>query len=285
MGRACPNSRGPCAKVFCFFFSKKKAFLLLITILGCGGSAGVPHIGGAGDWGACDPAEPRNIRTRSSIIIEAPQGRILVDTGPDLRAQLLACQVPRIDAIVYTHAHADHVTGLDDVRLLNRIAGAPIPAFATAVTVAELERRFDYAFRPWTPPWFNRPVFDMTTIAAGETIGTCGTRLRTFDQDHHVMRSLGLRAGGFAYSTDVVRLDDAAFAALEGTDTWLVGCFQRAPHLTHAHVELVLEWRARLGIRRTVLTHMGNDMDWAWLRANLPADVEPAFDGLVLEVG
>ena len=99
------------------------------------------------------------------------------------------------------------------------------------------------------------------------------------------MRSLGLRAGGFAYSTDVVRLDDAAFAALEGTDTWLVGCFQRAPHLTHAHVELVLEWRARLGIRRTVLTHMGNDMDWAWLRANLPADVEPAFDGLVLEVG
>ena len=215
MGRVCPERPGSVAEVLGFFFSKKKAFPLLVTILGCGGSAGVPHIGGAGDWGACNPAEPRNVRTRSSIIIQAPRGRILVDTGPDLRGQLLACQVPRIEAIIYTHAHADHVTGLDDVRLLNRITGAPIPAFATAATVAELERRFDYAFRPWTPPWFNRPVFDMTTIAAGDTIATCGAHVRSFDQDHHVMRSLGLRVGGFAYSTDVVRLDDAAFAALD----------------------------------------------------------------------
>ncbi len=258
-----------------------------ITLLGVGGSAGVPSLGGEdgrGDWGRCDPAELRNRRTRSSIVIEGPEGRILVDTGPDMRAQLLACGVPRVDAIVFTHAHADHVTGLDDVRLLNRISGVPLPAFATQVTRDELARRFDYAFRPWTPPYFYRPVLDFSVIEPGEVVGACGLRVRTFDQDHHVMRTLGLRVGGFGYSTDVVRLDEAAFAALAGVDTWVVGCFQPEPHLTHADVRLVLEWRARLGVRRTVLTHMGNAMDWAHLRATLPAGVEPGYDGMVLEV-
>ena len=261
-----------------------------IIVLGCGGSTGVPGLGGAdgrGDWGACDRAEPRNRRQRSSIVIEGAElkgkrGRVLVDTGPDMRAQLLACEVPRIDALVFTHAHADHITGLDDVRQLNRIAGTPLPAFATARTMAELVQRFDYAFKPWTPPHFYRPVLETSVIVPGDTIEAAGCRIETFDQDHHVMRSLGLRVGPFGYSTDVVRLDDAAFAALAGIDTWLVGCFQRGPHLTHAHVDLVLEWRARLGVRRTVLTHMGPDMDWAWLRAHLPADVEPAYDGMTL---
>ena len=257
-----------------------------VTVLGCGGSAGVPSLGGEdgrGDWGSCDPAEPRNRRTRSSIVIEGPQGRVLVDTGPDMRAQLLACAVPRVDAIVFTHAHADHVTGLDDVRLLNRISGVPLPAYATQTTRDELERRFDYAFRPWTPPHFYRPVLDVCTLAPGEAFTACGMRVQTFDQDHHVMHTLGLRVGRFAYSTDVVRLDEAAFAALSGVDTWLVGCFQPEPHLTHAHLALVLAWRARLGVRRTVLTHMGNAMGWAALRAMLPADVEPGYDGLLLE--
>ena len=258
-----------------------------VTILGCGGSAGVPHLGGQdgrGDWGACDPDEPRNRRTRSSIVIETLGGRILVDTGPDLRAQLLACAVPRVDAVVFTHAHADHVTGLDDVRLLNRITGRPMPAFATRTTVDELARRFDYAFRPWTPPYFYRPVLDVSVVEPGQDLVVCGTVVRTFDQDHHVMRTLGLRVGRFAYSTDVVRLDEAAFAALAGVDTWLVGCFQRQPHSTHADVALVLAWRKRLGVRRTILTHMGNDMDWAWMRANLPPDVQAAQDGMVLDV-
>ncbi len=258
-----------------------------ITVLGSGGSAGVPSLGGAdgrGDWGACDRTEPRNQRTRASIVIEAPAGRILVDTGPDMRAQLLACAVPRIDAIVFTHAHADHVTGLDDVRLLNRISGQPLPAYATAVTRDELARRFDYAFRPWTPPYFYRPVLAMHTIEPGDRIDICGADMATFEQDHHVMRTLGLRVGGFGYSTDVVRLNDAALEALAGIDTWLVGCFQPDPHLTHADISLVLEWRARLGIRRTILTHMGNAMDYAALRQSLPAGVEPAYDGMVLDV-
>ncbi len=258
-----------------------------VTILGCGGSAGVPSLGGAdgrGDWGACDPGEPRNRRTRSSIVIEGPEGRILVDTGPDMRAQLLACAVPRIDAVVFTHAHADHMTGLDDVRLLNRISGRPLPAFATQPTRDELARRFDYAFRPWTPPHFFRPVLEVCVLAPGDAFAACGMRVQTFDQDHHVMRTLGLRVGKFGYSTDVVRLDDAAFATLAGVDTWVVGCFQPAPHLTHAHLALVLAWRDRLGARRTVLTHMGGAMDWASLQAILPAGVEPGYDGMVLEV-
>jgi len=259
-----------------------------VTLLGCGASAGVPMIGGAdgtGDWGACDPAEPRNRRTRASVVIEAPDGRILVDTGPDMRAQLLACGIPRIDAFVFTHAHADHITGLDDVRLLNRIAGIPLPAYATPATLAELEKRFDYAFKPWKPPSFYRPVLETHEVTPGDTLAILGATVSTFDQDHHVMHTLGLRAGGFAYSTDVVRLEEAALATLRGVDTWLVGCFQRAPHLTHAHIDLVLEWRERIGARRVVLTHMGNDMDWAWLAAHLPPGVEAAYDGQVLEVG
>ncbi len=258
-----------------------------VVVLGCGGSAGVPHIGGAdgrGDWGACDPHEPRNRRTRASIVIEAPAGRILVDTGPDMRAQLLAAAIPRIDALIFTHPHADHITGLDDVRILNRIAGTPLPAYATESTLKELQQRFDYAFRPWTPPMFFRPVLDTHKVTPGDTVEIAGLPIHTFDQDHHVMRTLGLRAGGFAYSTDVMRLGDAAMETLRGVDTWLVGCFQRQSHLTHAHVDLVLHWRERIGARRTVLTHMGNDMDWSWLKARLPAGVEPACDGQVLKV-
>ena len=257
-----------------------------ITLLGTGGSTGVPSLGGAdgrGFWGACDPAEPRNLRTRSSIVIEGPEGRLLVDTGPDMRAQLLACGVPRIDAIVFTHGHADHITGLDDVRLLNRIAGKPLPAFGTAATMGEIQRRFDYAFRPWEGPNFYRPVLETTVLEPGQGFRAAGLDVATFDQDHHVVHTLGLRCDWFAYSPDVVRLDEAAFAALAGVDTWLVSCFQRAPHLTHAHLDLILEWSARLGVRRTVLTHMSTDMDWAWLKANLPACVEPGMDGLVLE--
>ena len=260
-----------------------------VTVLGCGGSAGVPQLGGAdgtGDWGACDRAEPRNRRSRSSIVIESPDGaRLLVDTGPDLRTQLLANGVPGVDAIVFTHAHADHITGLDDVRILNRIAGRPLPGFGTERTLAELAQRFDYAFKAWKPPGFFRPVVEPRLVAFGETVEMAGMPVRVFEQDHGFMPTLGLRVGPFAYSTDVVTLDEAAFAALAGVDVWVVGCFQRHSHSTHANLARVLGWIERVRPRRAVLTHMGMDMDWAWMRANLPSGVEPAVDGLVLEFG
>ncbi len=259
-----------------------------VTLLGTGGSAGVPLIGGAdgrGDWGECDPAEPRNVRTRASIAIDGGAGEVLlVDTPPDMRQQLLAAGIARVGAVLYTHAHADHVTGLDDVRILNRVIGRPIEAYGTAATLGELEQRFGYAFRPWQRPNFFRPVLVPRVIVPGATIAAAGLRVHLFDQDHGFTRSLGLRVGGFGYSTDAVALDDAAFAALDGVDTWVVGCFQRAEHHTHAWLGRVLEWVARLRPRRTVLTHMGSDMDWGWLRANLPAGVEPGYDGQVLEV-
>ncbi len=258
-----------------------------VTLLGTGGSAGVPTIGGAdgtGDWGACDAAEPRNRRTRASILVECAGRALLVDCSADMRAQLLACAVARVDVLLFTHAHADHILGLDDVRILNRIVGRPLEAFATAGTLAELERRFDYAFLPWQPPGFFRPVLLPRAIEAGQSFDAGGVPVSVFEQDHGFISTLGLRIGGFGYSTDVVGLDEAAFAALAGVDTWVVGCFQRGRHRTHAWLSLALEWVARLGPRRTVLTHMGTDMDWAWLGAHLPAGVEAGYDGQRLDL-
>jgi phosphoribosyl 1,2-cyclic phosphate phosphodiesterase len=261
-----------------------------VVLLGTGGSTGVPMIGGAdggGDWGDCNPTEPRNRRTRTSIVIESDGGeRLLVDTSPDMRTQLLDCRIPRVDAVLFTHAHADHIAGMDDVRVLNRIADRPLDAFAAPDTLAELTRRFGYVFRPWQPPGFYRPVLQARPVNPGDTIEAAGMRVATFAQGHGRVESLGLRVGGFGYSTDAVALDDAAFAALTGIETWVVGCFLRSgPHWTHAHLELVLDWAARLRPRRTVLTHMGGEMDWAWLRRNLPDGVEPGYDGMVLEIG
>jgi phosphoribosyl 1,2-cyclic phosphate phosphodiesterase len=260
-----------------------------ITLLGTGGSAGVPLIGGpegAGDWGACDPTEPRNARTRASIVVESGQGsRLLVDTGPDLRAQLLACRIQSIHAVLYTHPHADHITGIDEVRILNRLVNRPLDAFATRATLDELTRRFAYAFRPWEPPNFYRPVLVAREVATGDTIDAAGMAARLFAQDHGRIQSLGLRIGAFAYSTDVVALNDAAFEALHGVDTWVVGCFLRkGPHWTHADLPTVLHWIGRVRPRRAVLTHMGTDMDWAWLAAHLPPGIEAGYDGMVLEV-
>ncbi len=262
--------------------------MMRVTLLGTGASAGVPMIGGvdgAGDWGVCDPAEGRNRRTRTSITITSADGTtLLVDTGPDLREQLLACRVRRVDGILYTHSHADHITGLDDVRILNRLMNRPLPAYATAGTLDELKTRFGYAFQPWQKPSFFRPVLNPVAVEPGEEVVLGPIRARVFDQDHGFTHTLGLRVGGFGYSTDAVALDEAAFAALAGVEVWAVGCFQRAPHMTHAWLERVLEWVARVRPRRTILTHMGIDMDWAWLADTLPEGVEAGWDGQVLEI-
>jgi phosphoribosyl 1,2-cyclic phosphate phosphodiesterase len=261
-----------------------------VTLLGTGGSAGVPMIGGIdgdGDWGACDPAEARNRRTRSSIVIENSHNqRLLIDTSPDMRAQFLAGRIPGADAVLFTHAHADHVTGIDDVRILNRIARRPLEAFATQKTLDEITRRFSYAFAPWDGKGFYRPVLTAKSVAPGDTVRAAGLDLRLFSQGHGRVETLGLRVGPFGYSTDVVRLDDEALDALDGVDTWVVGCFLRHEyHWTHANLPTVLGWVERLRPRRTVLTHMGTDMDWRWLRDNLPAGVEPGHDGMVLDFG
>jgi phosphoribosyl 1,2-cyclic phosphate phosphodiesterase len=260
-----------------------------ITILGCGASAGVPMIGGAdgaGDWGQCDPREPKNRRTRSSIVVESDNGqRLLVDASPDLRDQLIDNRIPGIDAILFTHAHADHIAGIDDIRLLNRIAQRPLDAFGMQVTLDEVSRRFGYAFNPWKPPHFFRPVLVARPVEPCGVLEVAGLNIKIFRQNHGKIDSLGLRVGAFGYSTDVVALDEPAFTVLEGVDTWVVDCFLRGEtHWTHANLSTVLAWVERLRPRRTILTHMGTTMDWAWMEANLPKGIEAGFDGMVLTV-
>jgi phosphoribosyl 1,2-cyclic phosphate phosphodiesterase len=260
-----------------------------VTLLGTGGSAGVPLIGGedgAGNWGVCDRSEARNRRSRSSIIIESvDKQRLLVDTSPDMRAQFLACRIPGADAVLFTHAHADHVTGLDDVRILNRIAGRPLEAFATQQTLDEIGRRFGYALAPWDGKTFYRPVLTAKCVEPGDTVQAAGFEVKLFSQVHGRIETLGLRIGAFGYSTDVIELDEVALNTLDGVDTWVVGCFLRHDHhWTHANLTTVLGWVDRLRPRRTVLTHMGIDMDWRWLRDNLPPGVEAGYDGMVLEI-
>ena len=192
-----------------------------------------------------------------------------------MRSQLLQNRISCIDAVLFTHAHADHITGIDDVRILNRIVSHPLPAYATAETLAEITQRFSYAFKPWKPPFFYRPVLEAKAISPGDIFDAVGLRIHVFTQGHGKVESLGLRIGPFGYSTDVVSLNEAAFNALEGIDTWVVDCFLKSDaHWTHANLHTVLGWVDRLKPRRTILTHMGPEMDWEWMRTNLPRGVE-----------
>jgi len=253
------------------------------TILGCGPSGGVPLIGN--DWGACDPGNPRNRRRRASVLIEEGGAVILIDTSPDMRAQLLDVGTARIDAIFYTHAHADHTHGIDEIRGLNRASGQPIPIYASAETLAEIRKRFSYIFAPVNPGYattFYKPALVLHTIEG--PFAAAGVAVTPFIQDHGFIKTLGFRFHRLAYSTDVVRLDEAAFAILAGIDTWIVDCYRREPQPTHTHLAQTLEWIDRVKPRRAILTHMDRTLDYESLRRELPPGVEPAYDGMVIEV-
>jgi phosphoribosyl 1,2-cyclic phosphate phosphodiesterase len=254
-----------------------------VTMLGCGPSWGVPRIGGV--WGACDPAEPRNRRLRVSILVEEGEGAVLVDTSPDLRQQLLAAEVRHLDAVLFTHAHADHSHGIDDLRSVNWLIGKALPVHAAAETMEELHRRFGYVFRPMKPGLgaaFYKPSLEPRIIDGPFDAG--GMRVVPFVQDHGFSKTLGFRFGRFAYSTDVATLDEAAFAALEGTEVWIVDCIRREEHVTHSHLAQTLAWIARVKPRRAVLTHMDESLDYRTLCRELPPGVEPGYDGLVLQL-
>lgn len=252
-----------------------------ITILGCGSSNGVPHIGNR--WGDCDPANPKNRRTRPSIFIEVAGTNILIDTSPDLREQLLRANVERIDAVFWTHQHADHVHGLDDLREVCRLMERPVETYALKEHQDEIGSRFGYAFKPLPEGHsFYRPVLNPHLIEGPFEIN--GMPVVPFLQDHGWQTTVGFRIGNFAYSTDVVRLDEAAFAALEGVETWIVDCVRIEPHPVHSHLAQSLGWIERIKAKRAYFTHMGEAMDYASLMARLPKGVEPAYDGLVFEV-
>jgi phosphoribosyl 1,2-cyclic phosphate phosphodiesterase len=257
-----------------------------VTVLGCGGAGGMPLIGN--DWGDCDPDEPKNRRRRASILVEANGACILVDTSPDMREQLIDANVSALDAILFTHEHADHTHGIDDVRTLNRMSRRAIDAYAASRCLNVLRRRFDYVFTPppveGGKPVFFKPCLTAHEIAPGTMFDAAGVDVLPFVQDHGFMTTLGFRFGDFAYSTDVVNLDEAAFAALAGVKVWLVGCLGHHPHPTHAHLDKVLGWVERLKPERAILTHMTGSLDYGRLKGTLPQGVEPAHDGLVVEV-
>ena len=251
-----------------------------ITVLGCGASWGVPAIGP--DWGRCDPADPRNRRRRCSLLVESRDAVLLIDTSPDLREQLLDAGVARLDAVLLTHAHADHLHGIDDVRIINRLVGKALPFYASPEALGEVAQRFGYALLPASEKPLYRPALVGTPIDGPFTAS--GIPIVPFAQNHGYTTSLGFRIGPFAYSTDVTQLDESAFAALAGIELWIVDCMRREPHPTHSHVAKTLAWIDRIRPRRAILTHMDQSLDYRELSAELPAGVEPGYDGLTAEL-
>jgi phosphoribosyl 1,2-cyclic phosphate phosphodiesterase len=252
-----------------------------VTVLGCGAAGGCPSI--SRGWGACDPADPRNRRRRPSIMVEDGATRVLVDTSPDCREQLLEAGVQHLDAVLYTHDHADHLHGIDDLREVNRAMQAPLPIFASPETIASIRTRFPYVVGAVEEGQsIYKPMLVPSEISGPFRVG--GLEIRPYDQDHGFCRTLGFRFGQFAYSTDVVNLPEASFEALAGIDTWLVGCLSFDPHPTHAHLDKVLDWIERLKPRRAWLTHMTPSLDYEALKAILPAHVQPAHDGLEIAI-
>jgi phosphoribosyl 1,2-cyclic phosphate phosphodiesterase len=250
-------------------------------VLGCGTSSGVPRIGN--EWGACDPAEPRNRRRRASVLIEHDGTRILIDTSPDLREQLLAADISAVDAVIWTHDHADHCHGIDDLRQLYHARGAPIDGYARSQTLDTLKQRFGYAFsgRNGYPAVASGNILpDDLRIGAVD--------IRCVDQPHGSISSVGIRfdVGGrsIGYATDFHEMTGAMAVLYEGVDLWIVDALRHKPHPSHPHLAMTLDWIARLGVGRAVLTHMDQSMDYATLVRELPANVHPGFDGLEIEL-
>lgn len=259
------------------------------TLLGTGSSGGVPRVGG--DWGVCDPEEPKNRRRRCCILIESKSQTgeltsVLIDTSPDLREQLLDAGVMHLDALVYTHEHADQVHGIDDIRPLVIRRRAALPTYMNIATRKILTRRFDYCFEGngGYPPILDLQP-DIVPGSLFHITGAGGTiEMLPIDMEHGRIRCLGFRIRDFAYCNDVSDLPAASKAALQGLDTLVIDALRYTDHPTHANVSKALEWIAELNPQKAVLTNMHVDLDYATLKRELPANVEPGFDGMVLEI-
>lgn len=255
-------------------------------MLGSGASTGVPRIGGEdgrGDWGDCDPLEPKNRRSRVSILVESEAGgRLLVDTSTDLRAQLLAAQIDRLDGIFWTHDHADHCHGVDDLRVFRYGRSAPLPGYGSAETVSRLRLRFDYAFAGQ----YGYPTL-VDLKALGEVRLCAGFGVTWCQMPHGPSESTGYRfdADGKAigYATDYSAITDEMVALFDGVDILVSDCLRREPHPSHAHLAMALELAARSRARRTVLTHLDKSLDYVGLSAEVPSGVLVGYDGLVLD--
>lgn len=261
------------------------------TILGCGASPGVPRIGN--DWGVCDPNEPRNRRLRSSLMVERFGGdggvtRVIVDTGPDFREQVLRAGVGEADAVLYTHSHADHIHGIDELRQFFHNSGHRVPVYADEATAARLKEAFGYCFE--TPLGSGYPpIVAEHRVDAGVALSIEGKGgaidVVPYVQTHGDIVSIGYRFGALAYSSDVSAIPEESWALIEGVEVFIVDALRYRPHVSHFSVEQAIEAGRRVGAKLIVLTHMHHDLDYRTLVADLPAGVVPAFDGMVIENG
>jgi len=260
--------------------------VMRITILGCGSSGGVPRLGG--EWGACDPNEPRNARRRCSALV----GRIgsngttsvLIDTAPDMRAQLLDAGTSRLDAVLYTHAHADHVHGIDDLRMIVINMRARLPVWADAPTRASLMERFGYAFVQPEGSMYP-PILEMNLMEGDVEIDGPGGPLRftPFEVPHGSINALGFRVNDVAYLPDVQTIPEDIWPMVEGLKCWIVDSLRREPHPTHSHLAQTLEWIEKTRPAQAVLTNLHTDLDYATLDAETPEHIHPAYDGMQIE--
>lgn len=253
--------------------------MLKITVLGCGSSGGSPLL--KHGWGACNPTNPKNIRTRSSIIVESEKTRLLVDMSPDLRQQLLNFGSYEIDGVFITHSHYDHVSGINELRPVYFGTNKSLQLYAQKYVMDDLRKAFYYLFEDLKKDIY-KPYIAPNVVENEFTIGDLC--MNCFEQDHGYSKTTGVRIENFAYTTDVVSFSKASFEKLYGLDTWIVGCLSRDVKPTHANLDTVLKWIDELKPRQTYLTHMSIDMDYDTMLHDLPTNVRPAYDGLEVVV-
>lgn len=263
-----------------------------VTILGCGTSAGVPQVNNG--WYKCNPNNPKNRRLRCSAYIETQNQQgddvaFLVDTGPDLRQQLLTHNLSQVDAILYTHSHADHIAGLDEIRWLNVAMGKGIDAHMDAYTHDQLIQRFAYCMGDVKVnanghKYYYKPVIIPHVHPYNTQVTICDVPMTTIHMNHGHMDAMGWRIGDFAYCTDVLDFTEDSFALLQGIRYWVIDCLRETPHSTHTHLERVLCWVDALKPEKTYLTHMNNELDYDHAMSVTPDHVEPAYDGLIIQL-
>jgi phosphoribosyl 1,2-cyclic phosphate phosphodiesterase len=255
-----------------------------LTLLGTGTSFGVPQVGCA--CAVCTSPDPRDRRTRTAALVTAPGGTLLIDTPPELRLQLLAAGAARVDAVLYTHEHADHVHGIDDLRIFSLRQRAPVPVFGNAATLGFLRHSYRYIFdETMAPvPGTSRPRLELHEVEPGRPFRAAGTDVLPIGFDHGHSPVLGFRIGRLAYLTDVKAVPPAAREALAGLDVLVLNALWWRAHPTHLSIPEAIETARAIGARRTFLTHLSHETGHAELAARLPDGVEPGWDGLTVEV-
>jgi phosphoribosyl 1,2-cyclic phosphate phosphodiesterase len=267
---------------------------MTLTILGCGSSGGVPRIGG--NWGACDPENPKNRRRRASVLIqrkgegeggEKGKTNVLIDSSPDVREQLLSAGIGLLDAVVYTHDHADHTHGIDDLRMAAFNAKRKVSVYFDEPTRASLTSRFSYCFHS-QPGSDYPPILEPHDIHIGRSIDVAGKggaiEILPLEQEHGPIRSLAMRVGNVAYCSDVSNFPPHTLHQLRGLDTLIIGALRYIPHPSHLTVRQALTWIERIRPKRAILTHLHIDLDYAALKKELPSHVEPAYDGMTVDI-